>query len=161
MSPDEQHARLRHFVEEMGVMWEEMGGTRMMGRVLGRLLVCDPPHQTAAELADWLDASRGSISTTTRQLAAGGMIERFTRPGDRVTYFRMKPSAWAELMSSRVVALRLVREQAERGLALLQDHPPELRRRLEDLRDFYVYLEEAWPAIYADWVQRRSSPSPG
>ena len=43
MSRTDQQRRERHFVEEMGLLFETMGGQRMMGRVVGHLLICEPP----------------------------------------------------------------------------------------------------------------------
>ena len=56
------------FVEEMGQALAGYGMTPMAGRVWGWLLICDPPEQTAAELAEALGASRGAISGTARIL---------------------------------------------------------------------------------------------
>ena len=63
-----------HFVEEMGQFLAGLGMTPMAGRMWGWLLICDPPEQTAAEIADALQASRGAISGTARILAT-------SRPG--------------------------------------------------------------------------------
>ena len=40
------------------------------------MLICDPPAQSAGELADVLGASKGSLSTMTRLLIQVGLIER-------------------------------------------------------------------------------------
>ncbi len=50
--------------------------TRMAGRMLGWLLICDPPHQSMNAIADVLQASKGSISTMTRLLIQLDLIER-------------------------------------------------------------------------------------
>ena len=63
----------------------------MAGRMWGWLLICDPPEQTAADLAEALQASRGSISGTARILSRAGMIRRTTRRGDRREYFSARP----------------------------------------------------------------------
>jgi DNA-binding transcriptional regulator GbsR (MarR family) len=66
---------VERFIEELGMQFElEAAAPRMLGRVLGWLLVCDPPEQSAAELAERLQASKGSISTATRLLLRMGMI---------------------------------------------------------------------------------------
>ena len=59
------------FVEEMGQMLASYGMTPMAGRMWGWLLICDPPEQTAGDIADALHASRGAISGTARLLAKG------------------------------------------------------------------------------------------
>ena len=41
--PDEQ---LLLYVEDFGLYFEQFGLARTAGRMLGWLLVCDPPHQT-------------------------------------------------------------------------------------------------------------------
>ena len=58
------------FVEEMGQVLASYGMTPMAGRMWGWLLICDPPEQTAADIADALHASRGAISGTARILRA-------------------------------------------------------------------------------------------
>ena len=75
------------FVEEMGRTLAGYGMTPMAGRMWGWLLICDPPEQTAADIAEALQASRGAISGTARILATAGMIRRTTRRGDRREYF--------------------------------------------------------------------------
>src|SRR5664280_2152746 len=88
---------IERFVEELGVLLElEAGTPRMVGRTLGWLLVCDPPEQSAAELAQMLQASKGSISTATRLLLRMGFIERARFRGERFDRFRAQPEAWDE-----------------------------------------------------------------
>src|ERR687890_848783 len=54
------------FVEEMGQFLASIGMTPMAGRMWGWLLICEPEEQTAGEIADALQASRGAISGTAR-----------------------------------------------------------------------------------------------
>ncbi len=78
----------RRFAEELGSYWEDAGGTRMAGRVLGALLLADPPEMSSAELVGFLGISAGSVSTATRELIRPGLAERVRVPGDRQDYFR-------------------------------------------------------------------------
>src|SRR5919201_6734758 len=92
-------AAIERFIEQVGVQFElEAGTPRMVGRVFGWLLVCDPPEQSAAELAEQLQASKGSISTATRVLLRIGMIERLRVRGERFDRFRAPPDAWDEFL---------------------------------------------------------------
>lgn len=36
----------KHFIEDVGLLLEESGLPRMAGRILGLLLICNPPHQS-------------------------------------------------------------------------------------------------------------------
>ena len=50
------------FVEDVAVFLESFGLLRMAGRILAWLLICEPPEQSAADLARVLQASKGAIS---------------------------------------------------------------------------------------------------
>ena len=145
---DEERKR---YVEEFGLLFGQFGVSRMWGRVLGVLMISDPPERSAGELAEALGASRGSISQTTRSLIQMGLVERWSRPGERRDYFRIKPGAWHEIMRREMESLGGFREMAERGLDLLDSRDPDARRSLEEMRDFYVYLEKEMPALLERW----------
>ena len=80
----------KQYAEEFGLAFEQFGITRMAGRILGWLLVCEPPHQSPQDLQDALQASKGSISTNIRMLERLNFVERISLPGDRRTYFRSR-----------------------------------------------------------------------
>src|SRR5579859_1637614 len=81
----------------MGEWWAKSYGIpRMTGRVLGWLLVCDPAEQTAAQLAEELGASKGSISGATGMLVRAGLVDRLHVRGERADRFRIRPEAWDE-----------------------------------------------------------------
>ena len=48
------------FVEEFGRLLEEEGAPRIAGRILGWLLICEPPYQSFNDLVGVLGASKGS-----------------------------------------------------------------------------------------------------
>jgi len=135
------------YVEEFGMSFEQHGLPRMVGRVLGTLLVSDPPERSAEELAEELRASRGSISSATRTLVQMGLVQRFSRPGERRDRFRVRPGAWRELMRRESASLRAFREMAERGLELMGAADPDAKRGLEEMRDLYVFWERELPAL--------------
>ncbi len=147
-------ARLK-YLEEFGLMFGQFGLPRMLGRVLGVLMISDPPERSAEELAEELAASRGSISQTTRSLIQMGLVQRRSKPGERRDYFRVKPGAWHEIMRREMEALGAFRKTAERGLELLGSEDPDARRSLEEMRDFYVYWEREMPAVLERWEKER------
>jgi DNA-binding transcriptional regulator GbsR (MarR family) len=147
----------QHFVEEVALIFEEIGLTRMAGRILGWLLISNPPHQSADELAEALQASKGSISTMTRLLIQLDLLERAGIPGDRRDYFRMKPDVWAQLLQARLGQITDLHQLAEEGLELLEAEPPELRQRIQDMHDLYSYVETELPILIERWEQKRAS----
>ena len=116
------------FVEEMGQFLGSSGMTPMAGRMWAWLLICDPPEQTASDLATELHASRGAISGTARLLESAGMIRRGRRRGDRHEYFLAPPGALEALLAGAGSMYARFRAITEDGLAVLADRPPGRER---------------------------------
>lgn len=151
MSQDDQAERERHYVEEVGLLLEQWGMQRMAGRVLGRLLLCDPPHQSSAELADYLHASRASISTSTRQLVAFGLVQRVPIQRTRASYFAVQHETFETLFHAEIAQSARARELFDRGLDLMSDRSAEHNLRLAELRDVFAFFEREMPALLQRW----------
>ena len=147
---------MRQFIEDVGILYGDMGFPRMAGRIFGWLLVCEPPHQSAEQLANIVEASKGSISSMTRLLIQMGMVEKIGIPGKRDTYYRIRSGSWLELMRNHLANLTAMRKLAERGLDLIADRVPESRQRLQELRDFHAFLEREIPSLLDRYEQGRT-----
>jgi hypothetical protein len=145
----------RHFVEDFSLYFEGMGYPRMAGRILGWLLICTPPIQSAGELADALQASKGSVSTMNRLLIQVGLIERAGLPGRRRDYFRIKPGAWPQLIRVQMQSMIGLHQIVERGLAMTAGRGPEVAGRLQEAHDLYAFLERELPALLKRWESER------
>ncbi|MDX2100558.1 MAG: MarR family transcriptional regulator [Leptolyngbyaceae cyanobacterium bins.59] len=150
----------KHFIEESGLLFEMVALPRMAGRIFGWLLISNPPYQSLGELAEVLQASKGSISTMTRLLLQVGVIERMSLPSQRRDYFRIKPNAWSHLTRQRMVQITAFRKLAEQGLALMATETPSLRDRLEEMRDIHAFCERELPAMLERWEQQRTKEGP-
>lgn len=149
----------KRFVEDVGLLFERTGMPRMAGRILGRLLISYPPHQSTDELSEALMASKGSISTMTRLLIQFGFIERLTLPGIRHDYFRIRPGAWHHMMKQTTEEIKLARELTERGVRLAAGKSDLTRQWLEEMRDMYAFFEKEWPSLLERWEQVRKNRS--
>jgi hypothetical protein len=148
-------AAIERFVEEVGVQFElDAGAPRMVGRVFGWLLVSDPPEQSAAEVAERLQASKGSISTATRVLLRLGLIERVRLRGERFDRFRARPEAWDDFLWRQDQFTR-PRRVFRLGLDALADEPPARRARLEELDAIYAWWEERMPRLREEYLADR------
>jgi len=155
---DKRQVEEKQFVEEVGIVFEQTGLPRMAGRVLGWLLISDPPHQSTDELAEVLMASKGSISTTTRLLIQIGLLDRLSLPGVRHDYFRIRPYAWRHMIRRGLEdEIKMFRQVVERGLGLIGDKTPLTRQWLEEMRDVYAFLEQEFPALLERWEQEHQA----
>ncbi|MCA0353272.1 MAG: MarR family transcriptional regulator [Chloroflexi bacterium] len=155
MAIDNLQARLA-YAERIAVFYEKAGGIpRMAGRIMGWLLICDPPQQNAAELGQVLSASKGSISTMTRWLLQIGLINKTAVPGDRRDYFEIRKGTWADLLAQQFQAVGAFRELATQGLDLLTNPEGEEGARLREMRDLYTFFERELPLLIEKWRSER------
>ena len=141
----------RHFIEDIGLYFEHLGMPRMAGRVLGILLISDPPAQSINDLCQVLLASKGSISMTTRLLAEAGLIEKVPAPMPRRDYYRFKPGGWTHFLRQRTELMSALHQIAERGLELIKDKDASLKQRLLEAHDIFSFIEEMLPEIQLRW----------
>jgi hypothetical protein len=148
-SPEQQ------FAEDAALVLADLGLPPSYGKMLGWLLICDPPEQTLTQVADALGISKGSASTGFKLLDTGGLIRRVAAPGRRGAYYEMTPDAIIQAAASN--KHRLFRELMERGLALLSDPEGPRGDRLRVTRDFYAYIERQLPQLIAEFQARQLS----
>jgi DNA-binding transcriptional regulator GbsR (MarR family) len=137
----------QRFVEELGLLALDSGTPRAMVRILGWLVICEPPEQSARDIQTGLRLSAGTVSSATRALTSLGYLERVAYPGDRRIYFRVRPGGWDRALHTRLRTLSQLREVAERALAAAGDggHP-----RLTDMRDVCAWFEERIEDLLAE-----------
>jgi DNA-binding transcriptional regulator GbsR (MarR family) len=152
---DDRSGRRERFIEEVGLVFESVHFPRMAGRVLAALVVGPAGGMTAGELAGSLQASKASMSSSTRLLIQYGLVERSVRPPDRRDRFVARDDAWARVLDVRFDSVRALRELAEVGLALVDGSGDP--RPLTEARDLYRYLEIEWPALLRRWEEARAA----
>lgn len=150
---------LQDFGERLGRFFETNGLPRTAGRVLAHLLTCDPAEQTFDEIVDASGASRSTVSVATRFLMQQDLVERFGVPGERRDRYRLREDAWTALLKQDVAAASQLRGFAEDGLRLTA-RSPAVRARLASMREFFVFLEDAYTPLLVQWEKRRAQRSP-
>lgn len=143
------------FIEDFGETMETMGLGRAVGRVMGWLLISDPPEQSADELASALNASAGGISASVRVLTQLRFIERIGKSGDRRWYYRIAPHAWAQMMASQEKDMTTLRKFAERGLERLAGSATNVTARLEEMKGFFAFMEREMPELTRRYNEER------
>lgn len=156
----EERQRLREqrlLVEEYGLLYEEMGGTRMAGRVSGWLLLCDPPVQSLTQIAEGLGVSKAAVSTAARALLQTGVVERAGEPGARGDYYRALPGPMESVLGvGHALALKTL---VDRSLELVADEDQSRSNcvLLHKLMEFLDFFEAEIPGLLARWNERRAA----
>jgi DNA-binding transcriptional regulator GbsR (MarR family) len=156
---------LRSYVDETGLLMEAGGLPRTAGQILGWMLVCEPEHQSLNNLTEVLGISKATASSITRFLVQVGFLERTIGAGARRDYYRVSRMAWSRFMKGRAQLMHNLRQNAEHGLCILADAPPQRRDRLERMHRLYSFLENeltsALERFEADESARSSPPASG
>ena len=139
------------FVDDVAGFFAREGLPLISGRVIGWLLISDPPEQSAAQIAEALQVSRSSISTAARLLTPSGLVEGVRRRGERQEYFRIAADGWSRMLERRYAQAAGFREVTERGLRVLEDAAPQRRERLVGVNRLYGFLETELPAVLQRW----------
>jgi len=99
-------AEVLEWVERLAKYCSDQDGVPLIaGRVLGWLMICDPPEQSAQQIATAIGASRASLSTNLRLLSSVGFVRVLTKPASRTVYYRVDDDAWEKVVQRQVASL--------------------------------------------------------
>jgi DNA-binding transcriptional regulator GbsR (MarR family) len=149
-APARRHAEWspeRQYAEEVGLTLGGLGMTPAYGKLLGWLLICEPPGQSLAQLSEALGLSKGSVSTGMRVLERIGLVRRAAVPGMRGHVYEAAPDGLVEMASQAGAQYATIRHLMERGLALLDNDRSPRAGRLRVSRDFYAFIEREVPKL--------------
>ncbi|MEV1001175.1 transcriptional regulator [Nonomuraea sp. NPDC050202] len=110
---------LLEWVERVAMYLARDGVPPIAGRVLGWLMVCDPPEQSAGQISQAIGASRASLTSNLRLLSSMGFLTSRTRPGERTVYYRMAEDAWVVVVRKQIAGLTSFLDITREGLDLV------------------------------------------
>lgn len=127
------------FIELVGRIVQAEGLPRNAGRLLG-LLIFDGGQISFGDLAEILQISRGSVSSSSRMLEEFGLIRRTTKPGERQDFFELEDSPYVNLLDRAVVRARRAKEAVDKTAEQLSNCQ-DTHSRISDFADFYRTME--------------------
>jgi predicted transcriptional regulator len=143
------------FVERMGAALTQAGLPRLPSLVFAALLVDEDGRMTAAELADTLEVSAGSVSGAVNYLAQVGMLRKERERGSRKDVYVVDDDAWHTAMMQRDRLYAPMLSALSTGMASLGRRAPAYHRLLLT-REFLVFVEEEMGSMAERWEKRRA-----
>lgn len=128
----------------------------MAGRVLGYLLVCDPPEQTIAELSEVLLASRSAVTGALDVLERVHAIKRSRAAGERMDRVRVDLAS-AQSRGFDVSEYQELGDLAREGLEVVGDASPGRRATLIEMAAFADWLVERTRVLQQEWEAHRDA----
>lgn len=146
--------KIKDQVERIGIVCDKDGFPPLAGRLLGYLMLAEPPHKSFDEIVEFLQASKSAVSNTLKFLESQKMIEYITFPGDRKRYFKMSVEKWAEVMMDKMEWLQAMHNQITLVLSLRSDSYPKFNEGLQNIRELYEIIMEEMPLMVERWKMR-------
>ena len=128
----------------------------MVGRVLGYLLVCEPPAQSIAELSEALLASRSAITGALDVLERLHAIQRSRAAGERMDRVRLDFSS-PEARGFDITEYQELGDLAREGLEVLKDAPDERKADVLEMAAFADFLVEQTRRMQTEWEAHRDA----
>jgi DNA-binding transcriptional regulator GbsR (MarR family) len=138
------------FPASLGELFEANGFPRLVGRVLGELLLAEPPHLSTAQLCERIGTSKSHLSSAITVLEVARMIDRFGVQGTRQHHYRLREDAFARSIQSSVEPSRALAEMADRACAEVPEGS-RAHAQLTRMRDFYLFMTRRYPELLAEF----------
>lgn len=142
------------YIEESGILFEQLGMTRMAGRIFGYLIVSDKTEASFDDIKNALNASKGSISGTTKQLINTGFVEPVSLPGDRKTYFRLNKMEVGSILKARIQFFNKFSDLLTKGRNL-KSRDDEISVWLNEVSTFYTWVGGQINRIIHKWENEK------
>lgn len=133
-----------NFIERLGVLSEDDGQPRIMGRIWGLLMVMPTPV-TAANIAELLQISRGSVSTNMKLLTIMNVVSKSTQPGEREAFYSIAEQPYSALIKGYAERMSANSKTVKDSLEGIEN--PVVRERISNLGEFYRQTAEANTAL--------------
>ncbi len=143
------------YIEESGLLFEKLGLTRMAGRVFGYLVVSEEDQASFDQIREVLQASKGSISGTMKQLLNAGMVEAVSLPGDRKTYYRPSKMKISDILKHRMSQFDDFARILSRGEEL-KTKKDDVSEWLIEASTFYLWVGEKLDEIIDKWESEKT-----
>lgn len=145
------------FADHVGRFYHHRYGfPPMVGRVLGYLLVCDPPEQSIGELSEALLASRTAISGALSVLERLDSIRRSRAAGERMDRVRLDFSS-SQARGFDTSEYQQLADLAREGLHVLREANPKRRATLVEMEAFATWLVERTRELEREWETHRDA----
>jgi DNA-binding transcriptional regulator GbsR (MarR family) len=143
---------LLEWAERVAMYLARDGVPPIAGRVLGWLMVCDPPEQSAGQISAAIRASRASLTSNLRLLSGMGFLTWRTRPGERTVYYRLAEDAWAVVVRKQIAGLTSFLDITRDGLDLVGEDD-DRATRIRQAHDTFEWMAKAFdkaPPLHPD-----------
>jgi DNA-binding transcriptional regulator GbsR (MarR family) len=146
METDEESKVL---VEKIGVYLEKVADFQpVSARIVGYLLISEPPYKSFEEILKYLQVSKSSISQGINLLLSQDHLDYITFSGNRKRYFRLNYNSWFNTLKKMMSIYSQLKVLFQEILNHRSNKYEEFNNQLASLIDFFEIFEKEIPAIF-------------
>ncbi len=154
MTEDEASAS---FVSQAASELAAQGFPRMPAYVIMALTAAEDGRMSAAELAETLGVSAAAVSGAVRYLTILGFIRTLTVPGTRRHVYALSDVPWYTVSLTRPGLYRHIEQVLRSGVEPMAVGSAA-RARIEEMADFFRFVDEQMPLMLEQWRAQRPQP---
>ncbi len=139
------------YINQIGIFFEKSGLNLTQGRILGLLLISDPPQLNITQISEHLAISKSTASTSVSRLTEIGLLERAPVPSARGDFYAVSESLWTRTLDSKADASTVFIHIANTGLELLKEESLERKQRLLEIKLLFEFIESELPKLMAKY----------
>jgi|SRR5690606_12448427 len=146
-------------IQEIGVILQQQGTSRISGTIFGLLIVEGIP-MSLHDMATRLNISRASASTNARSLAKAGLIRLTARLGDRQDYYELVPDPFVRLLETIREGMLQAAQSLDVAAKKLPASHEAARKRVIELADMHR-MSSDFVAAWSDKICPRDENPDG
>jgi DNA-binding transcriptional regulator GbsR (MarR family) len=150
---------VKELVEKVGVVVEKAGFQPAVGRVLGCLMVSDPPYKTFDEIQRYLGISKSAVSNALNGLMSREMVDYITMPGDRKRYFQLAQTGMISQMKKKLGLHSALPDLLRTVVQARSNKYPEFNKSLLETSEFLSFMEKEIGAAIDKWEKLNTKRS--
>ena len=148
----------RRFADDLAALLDAAGFPRMPARALMALLTSPTGEFTADQLSEVLDVSPAAISGAIRYLQSVQVLRVGSLPGTRRRKYALAPN-WYTATLTRLSLYGELSDLAQHRPSSIGPGTPA-DSRVQEMADFYGFLNRKFPELLSEWEKERSHHSP-
>ena len=135
----------------IGVFFERQGLQPAVSRIIGLLLLSEPPQLSFEDIQQQLKISKSAVSNALNLLITMELVDYVTHHGERKRYFKIRTDAWQRTVNGHLRGIldlsKLLTEIKEQRTTAHAD----IVKHLDEVIDFHVFFYEEVQHIVAKW----------
>lgn len=130
------------FIEKVGLIAQGDGLPKTAGRMFG-MFIFDGETVSFGDLAERLQVSRGSVSSSVRILEDRGILKRVTKPGERQEFFQLTANPHQNVLKHAQRGVRHARDEIVASADSLPATAPDIKARIDAFAGLYIAIDQS------------------